>query len=359
MRTFGVEEELLLIDAESALPVPSAPELLQLGSDGSAPDGAALTSELQQEMLEVVSQPHESLDGLLAEIRAGRRMADDLARKVGARAVPLAMSPVSVHPHVADNDRYREMMRQYGVTARESLTCGLHVHVSIDSDEEGVAVLDRIRVWLPLLIALSANSPFHDGKDTGYASYRSVSWRQWPSAGPTDRFGSLAAYRAYEQQLLDTGGLLDAGMLYFDARLSRGNPTVEVRVADVCLMPATTAAVAATVRALVSTSAAEWMRALPAPDVSAAAIRLASWVAGRGGLTGDLVSPLSGRPASARLVIGELLEHCGPELEAARDLGAVRAEVERLFAEGTGAQWQRQTFAEHGDLTDVLRGAAS
>jgi glutamate---cysteine ligase / carboxylate-amine ligase len=359
MRTFGVEEELLLVDAVTALPVPRAEQLLARDGGETADGSPTLTAELQQEMVEVVSEPQESLDALLAQIRAGRRMADDLAIQVGARALPLAMCPVSVQPHPTDNARYQEMMRRYGVTARESLTCGLHVHTSIESDEEGVAVLDRIRVWVPLLIALSANSPFHNGRDTGYSSYRSVSWRQWPSAGPTDVFGSLAAYRAYEHELLETGGLLDAGMLYFDARLSRGNPTVEVRVSDVCLVPETTAAIAAIVRALVETAADEWMRGLPAPPVSAAAIRLASWVAGRAGLRGDLVHPIEGRSQPARVAIDALLEHCGAALEDAGDLVAVRADVDRLFAEGTGAEWQRQRFAEHGDLTDVLRGAAS
>ena len=115
----------------------------------------------------------------------------------------------------------------------------MHVHVAIDSDEQGVAVIDRIAPWLPVLVAIAANSPFHEGEDTGYASWRSESWGAWPSAGGTEQFGSLAGYREACRFLMESGAALDEGMLYFPARLSPDNPTVEVRVADVCTDPRT------------------------------------------------------------------------------------------------------------------------
>ena len=90
-------------------------------------------------------------------------------------------------------------------------------------------------MWLPVLLALSANSPFWQGRDTGYASFRSQAWTRFPTAGPTEIFGSAAAYEARAAGLVDTGVLLDRGMIYFDARLSHKYPTVEIRVADVCL----------------------------------------------------------------------------------------------------------------------------
>jgi carboxylate-amine ligase len=143
------------------------------------------------------------------------------------------------------------------------------VHVQVADDDEGVAVLDRIRVWLPVLTALSANSPFWLGADSGYASYRSQAWGRWPSAGATELFGDAAAYRRLVGDVLATGTVLDDGMLYFDARLSASWPTVEVRVADVCLRAEDAVTLAGLTRALVETAARDAADGRPAPGCAA------------------------------------------------------------------------------------------
>ncbi|MDT0323939.1 YbdK family carboxylate-amine ligase, partial [Streptomyces millisiae] len=138
------------------------------------------------------------------------------------------------------------------------------------SDEEGVAVLDRVRCWLPVLLALTANSPFWQGQDTRYASYRSRVWGRWPSAGPVELHGSAERYHEQVAALVSTGVLKDEGMVYFDARLSRSYPTVEVRIADVCQDPADTVLLAALTRALVETAAREWRAGEPPQDTEVA-----------------------------------------------------------------------------------------
>ena len=140
----------------------------------------------------------------------------------------------------------------------EQLVCGRHVHVSVESDDEAVAVLDRVRVWLPSLLALSANSPFWQGKDTGYASFRSQMMSRWPTSGPPPRLGSAEAYRSLVTDMVESGVLLDEGMVYFDARVSFRYPTVEIRAADVCLDARDTVLVAALCRGLVETAARQW-----------------------------------------------------------------------------------------------------
>lgn len=142
--------------------------------------------------------------------------------------------------------------RGVGLTAYEQLNCGCHVHVEVASDEEGVGVIDRIRPW-----------------PAGYVGYRYQAWRRWPTAGPTEVFGSSKAYRAFLEALLATGTLLDVGMIYFDARLSHHCPTVEIRVADVCLEADDTVLLAALVRGLVETAAREWRTGFPPDPVSA------------------------------------------------------------------------------------------
>ena len=107
--------------------------------------------------------------------------------------------------------------------------------------------------------AISANSPFYQGRDTAYASWRSQAWAQWPSAGPTERFGSLENYREVSRQMRESGAAQDEGMLYFDARLSAEHPTVEVRISDVCTDPDDAVLIAALLRGLVSSAALRFM----------------------------------------------------------------------------------------------------
>jgi carboxylate-amine ligase len=264
---------------------------------------------------------------------------------------------MAVEPSLTLTSRYRRMAEAFGLTAQEQLTCGCHVHVQVSSAEEGIAVLDRIRPWLPPLIALSANSPFWQGQDTGYASFRYQAWGRWPSAGPTDLFGSPQAYDAVTQAMVDTGTVLDQGMIYFDARLSRHYPTVEVRVADVCLHPDDAVLIAALVRALVETAARSWRRGEPPSPVRTELLRLASWRASRSALDDQLVDPVTLRPAAAGTVTQEFLEHLRPALTDAGDFGTAKDLLGELLARGNGARIQHQAYQRASQVLDVVREA--
>jgi len=251
------------------------------------------------------------------------------------------------------------MAEEYGLTAREQLTCGCHIHVSVESPEEAVAVLDRMRNWLPVLIALSANSPFWHGVDTGYASYRSQVWNRWPSAGPLEILGSPDAYHQLVHDMVSTGVALDEGMIYFDARLSRHYPTVEIRLADVCLRPGNTVLLAGLARALVETAAREWREGIEPVAVPSALLRLAAWKASRWGLRGELLDPHTHRPAPALGVVNSLLHHIHGALKDMGDLHRVEDLVDRLLAEGTGAVRQKEVLHRTGDLERVVEDAAN
>ncbi|WP_299950894.1 glutamate--cysteine ligase [uncultured Modestobacter sp.] len=382
MRTVGVEEELLVVDPDG-VPVPLGPEALEVaarrgegetvaehdraeqsgtapGTDaGGAPAGPRLVPELKQQQIELGTRVCTTLAEVAAELRHWRSRADAAAATLGARVAALASSPVPVEPVPTDGRRYEQMVAAFGLTAAEVLTCGCHVHVSVADDEEGVAVLDRVRVWLPVLTALTANSPFWDGRDTGYASFRSQVWNRWPSAGPNDVFGTPAAYHRLVDDLVGTGTVLDEGMVYFDARLSATWPTVEVRVSDVALRVDDAVVLAGLVRALVETAARDWRAGVPAPAVRAELVRVAGWRAGRSGLTGDLVDPRTGRPAPAPQVVRALVEHVRPALADAGDLERVTAGLAELARRGSGATLQRAVAGETGDLAAVVRAAVA
>jgi carboxylate-amine ligase len=227
----------------------------------------------------------------------------------------------------------------------------------VTDDEEGVAVLNRIRTWLPVLTALTTNSPFWLGRDSGHASFRSQAWNRWPSSGPTELFADAAAYHRLITDLAATGTIVDTGMVYFDARLSERWPTVEIRIADVALHAEDAVTLAGLVRALVETAATQWRAGVPAPDVRSEVLRVAAWRAGRSGLTGDLVHPGTGRPAPAAAVLAALLDHVRPALADAGDEQRVADGVATVLDRGTGAEFQRRVHAQTGDLAAVVRAA--
>ena len=302
VRTIGVEEEFLVVDGATGRPRAVARAVL-----AGADPGAELTEELQREQIETATAPCRELSELSAQVRSSRAAAAAAAQAAGVAAAALATSPLPVDPTVTDSKRYREMVERFGLTAAEQLTCGCHVHVAVDGDEEGVAVLDRIRPWLAPLLALTANSPYWNGVDSGYASFRSQVWWRWPSAGPGAPFGSAAAYAQVEQAMVDTDTVLDTAMVYFDARLSRRHPTVEIRVGDVCRDPDSAVLLAALTRGLVETAARAWRAGEPPDPVRTELLRLATWRAGalrarrRAARPRDVAARAGrGRPARAR-----------------------------------------------------------
>jgi glutamate---cysteine ligase / carboxylate-amine ligase len=359
VRTVGVEEEFLLVDPRTGRPL-AVGGLVLAGSPELAEDedGAGLTGELHREQVETGTRPCVGLDELGAELRSARALAAAAAADVGAALAPLATSPLPVEPTLSPSRRYRRMADRFGLTVYEQLTCGCHVHVEIDSAEQGVAVLDRMRPWLAPLLALTGNSPFWQGADSGYASFRSQVWSRWPSAGVYERFGTVEGYRAFVELALGSDTLLDDGMLYLDARLSSTHPTLEVRVADVCLDPDDAVLVAALVRGLVETGIAEWGAGVEADPVRTEVLRLAAWRAGRSGLSGSLLRPGDWKPAPADEVLAALVEHVSPALEEAGDLTSVRELLATVLGRGNGSSRQRAVFERTGDLGAVTRDAA-
>lgn len=360
-RSVGVEEELLLVDSHTGLPRAAAGTLLEPGGGGSGTGRASgfLAAELQREQVETGTRPCMSMSDLEAQVRRWRRAASERARCAGAEVAALATSPLPVAPSLSPMVRYRRMAREFALTAQEQLTCGCHVHVHVASDEEGVGVIDRIRCWLPTLLAISANSPFWQGQDTGYSSYRNRVWGRWPSAGPVEPFGSADAYHAEVRALLASGTLLDEGMVYFDARLSRSYPTVEIRVADVCLDTEDAVLIAALARGLVETAARAWKDGRPPARVGTALLRLATWRAARSGLCGMLLHPKTHTPAPAEAVTVDLLGHVAPALAEVGDLELVTSRLREVHRRGNGAQAQRASRRRKGSLNDVVRDAVT
>ncbi|WP_395659154.1 glutamate--cysteine ligase [Nocardioides sp.] len=360
VRTVGLEEELLLLDRRTREVVPAAPRVLKefrehgRGRDHASVAADGLTPELFRHQLETRTDPGRDAADLHAQLVAARRTAGEAAAAAGLALAACGMVPLGGDQSVVSpDDRYRDMVDTYGEVARTGGTCGMHVHVAITSEEEGVAVLDRIAPWLPVLLALSANSPYAEGRDTGYASWRAQVWSRWPSAGPTEQFGSLEGYRAACRTMLASGAARDPGMLYFDARLSVGQPTVEVRVCDVCTDPDEAMVVAVLVRALVETAAREARAGRPAPAWRSEELRVAHWRAARYGVADRLVHPLRRELRPAREVLDDLVGAVGPALVEAGDAERVSGVLSRVVGDG-GATRQRAAFERSGSVAGVV-----
>jgi carboxylate-amine ligase len=363
MRTIGVEEELLLVSAVDGTPAPlgdvvvSTAEELATHEDGD--NTAQIEHEFKQEQAETASKPCTGLDELRRELVDLRANMARAAGVDGATAVAIATCPVKVRPQQTEDDRYQTMNHEFGLLARQQLTCGQHVHVGVESREEGIAVIDRIRGWLPVLIAISGNSPFWQGSDTGYASYRTILWNLWPTAGPSDVFGTVAEYDRQVDSLVASGAALDGGMIYFSARLSARFPTVEIRVADVCTDVDDAVLLAALARALVETAVNEWHDGTPIETASVGLWRAATWRAARFGLGGELFDVRSVTLVDAWQLVDQLIEHVAPALTHFGDTGTVAESVQRLRQAGTGAEIQRATAVGANGLAAVILDAAA
>lgn len=349
----GVEEEFHLVEVETGLLVPRADTVLR------GLPGQTFTTELQQATVESNSGVHASLDGLYRDLIGTRRQLDTAASAHGlavaaAGTVPLARTE-AIHP--TDGLRYRHMVDEYRMVADEQLICGAHVHVDIPDRDTAVRIMCEVSPWLHALLALSASSPFWLGTDTGYASWRTMVWQRWPTAGPVGCFADAAEYDAAVQGLIDSGVISDAGMIYYDIRPSAHQQTLELRICDSCPRAETVVLIAGLFRALVTDA----RRRLEGPGLPVCEgrhewLRAAAWRAARSGLEGALVDPDTRREASAAHVVRALLDRVRPVLEDYGDWQTVQALAEKALADGSAAHRMRRT-AEAEDLlacTDLV-----
>ncbi|MGU3410550.1 glutamate--cysteine ligase [Microbacterium sp. M1A1_1b] len=349
--TLGAEEELHLIDLESGRLSAKAPRLLpKLPAD-------RFGAELQRTTIETNTPVVTSLDDL-------RRVIVDLRRELAAAIAPsgvtIAAAGTAPRSEYADFEltsggRFGRMQEQYRMLVDEQLICGLQVHVGVSDRDLAVQIAQRVAPTLPALLALSASSPFWNGQDTGYASFRSIIWQRWPSAGSFGRVDNAAEYDKVLDDLIASGVIADKKMAYFDVRPSSHAPTLELRVCDATPVVDDAVLIAGLFRAAVRRaevaveSGAEWHpRSEPLH-------RAAMWQAARSGLSGDLLG-LGQHPERlpAEVAVRQLVSRLRPQLEELGDWGTVTALLEDTLARGNSTDRQRTAYAERGELDDVV-----
>ncbi|MFE9843227.1 carboxylate-amine ligase [Streptomyces goshikiensis] len=355
--TVGVEEEFLLVDTRTLRVVPAAPLVLDTA--------AGLPHELHPEgtryQVEISTPVAHSAVTLRAELAALRRTLARAARAHGCRllAAPSPVVALEGPLHLTDDEpRQREQHRRFGALTDTLVSCGRHVHIGTLDVDTAVAVSNRVRPWLPTLIALAANSPFWGGRDTGHASWRAMAWAGWPSAGLPPHFTSTAHFRRSVQNLLGSGAALDTKMVYWDLRPSGHWPTLEIRAPDMSPDLDTAVLQAELARALVAKALQEISEHRPEPAIRDDVLRLARWRAAHDGLEGFGLDPYTGAELPAADLAEALLDHVAADLAVAGDLDHAAKTMAGLLRDGSGAHRQRAAYARRQDLNDVLRHLA-
>lgn len=359
MLTFGIEEEFVFLDPATLEPAHVAPtiqhELLAAGYK---------TTEVQHELFQsqiefaspIFRSREEATSSLVAFRTALKAAATEHGVVVAGTGTPFQKSPA---PVMTKDSRYREIAEVVAELSQEHEINGLHVHVGIPDPESGLRALNSVRRWLPTLMAISANSPFWCGQDTGFASWRAIQSRRWTTAGCPPHFTDATDYHDRVSALIGIGGTPDSGSIAWYARLSEHQPTLEIRVADAQLQPWSSVLLALLCRGLVRTYLDPEQRSQPEP--TGEFLDAALWHGARYGMDGELVHPLLQTLVPAEDAVACLLETITPALSESQDLAAVTSLLLQLQGRGSGAQQQRSHYAAGGrsSLAELFASTAA
>jgi len=345
-RSFGIEEEYLLLDARTGRPSNQAAALL---SELSTFDGT-IDREYFSSQVETATPVCTSAEEASAALEHFR---GTVAQAAAARGVVLAgtgLPPIGgdTPGTVTPKPRYHAIEAAMREAATHQYATGMHVHVEIPSREVGVEVLARLARWAPTLLAMTANSPLWCGRPSGFASWRHISTLAWPVAGYPPVFCGSGEYERAVRHLVDSGVILDTGVITWLARLSEHYPTLELRIADVQLRAEDAVAYGVLVRALVDTCIADVAADRARARIMPGLVNGALWLAARDGLDSTLVDPQTTEVRPAFELVERLVDTAERSLTRHGDLARVEAYVARLREHGGPARRQLERFAERG-----------
>lgn len=353
--TVGVEEEYQLVEPETGYLSPKGRAVLKLAKDQTR---SSIQHELHLEQIEMASPILHSTEEVRECLLETRRTLVNSAKEVGTSLVSAATNPLDLPHHVlvTPKRRYTEMVRKYQSLARELVIFGCHVHVDMPDREVGIQVVNAIRGWLPLLQAVSANSPYWHGEDTGYASYRREVWVQWPLSGIPHYFESLEDYKDCIHALVQAEAIDDETKIYWDARLPAKLPTLEFRVYDVQTEIEDSVALVTISRALTMKCEKQVRDGVVFPNVRHEILRAAIWRAARFGVSEKLIDPFESTLIDAFAHIQSLVDFIDEPLRELGDRDLVHEYVARLKSAGSPAERQRAVLKQSGaDLHQLVR----
>jgi carboxylate-amine ligase len=348
--TVGVEEELMIVDSSSLDLVNAIDSIL-----GEDPPSGQIQPELLESVLEIATSPCATVAAAGEELTALRALVRDRARRKG-----LEIGSSGTHPfarwedqRVVSDDRYRGLIRSLGFVARQELVFGMHVHVGMADPEEAVHVASGLRPYIPLLIALSANSPLWRGEPTGLMSSRVPIFRAFPRVGLPPRFADWADFERRVETLTESGAIDDYTFLWYDVRPHPRLGTIEIRAMDSQTRVEHTIALSALVVSLVKLLVEEFRGGAEPPDPHWEVLDENRWIAARHGIEAELIGDASTERRGVRELSEELLARLLPhaqELRCEAELEGVRD----LLSRGNGALRQQMVYEANHDLRELV-----
>jgi glutamate---cysteine ligase / carboxylate-amine ligase len=354
--TIGIEEELMLIDAES-LDLAQEVEAILAAVPEDIP--GFVKPELMKSVLEVATKPCDDVASAGEQLRTLRlevaRVAEERGLLIGAAGThPFALWEKQ---EIVDRPRYKQLVDDLGWVARQELIFGTHVHVAIEGADKAIYVADGVRRYLPLLLALSSNSPFWRGEDTGMMSARTPVFRAFPRNGIPPHYGTWEIYSRRVELMMESGAIEDYTYLWWDVRPHPRLGTVETRVFDQQTRLEHTLGLAALTLALCYRLSQLFDDGEPLTEAPAELVDDNKVRAALRGLEGELVDFPQARQRPAVEMVRHLLDEvaaCAEVLGCAGEL----AGVEDLIANGTGARRQHEAFERDGDVRAIVRELA-
>jgi glutamate---cysteine ligase / carboxylate-amine ligase len=310
--TVGIEEELMILDAETLQPVPAVDVLVREAERLDLP--GRLKTELHASVVELNTGICDDVAAAVDALRALRSTALRIASANGLALVGAGAHPTATYDSlpVVQEERYLAMIEEIGYAARRQGVCGLHVHVGVESADACYDRLEAVLPWLPVVLAVSANSPFAEGVETGMLSNRASVLAELPRSGAPPAFGSYAAWEEWVERLTRLGVVEDHTRVWWDVRPNPRFGTLEIRIADQPTGLARTALLAELMVMLVASAA---RASTPRGDYLQN-----RWSAARFGLDAPLIHPDGDRVVRARELARTLLGGEPPEPEASRQL---------------------------------------
>src|SRR5438874_11027826 len=350
--TLGIEEEFAIIDPQTRELRSHIQEILE---GGKVVLKEQIKPEMHQSVVELGTEVCNSIEHARAHVIDLRSRLAELAGKAGLKIASVGTHPFSHwrDQHITEGERYKQIIEDMQLLARANLIFGLHVHVGIPDRNMAIHVMNQARYFLPHLYALSTNSPFWVGRNTGLKGYRLKVFERFPRTGTPDAFESLSEYEDFLKLLIKTGCVDNAKKIWWDIRLHPFFDTLEVRICDAQSRVDDTMAMAALIQAIVVKLHKLLRRNTTFRVYRRRLIDENRWRASRYGLDGMLIDFGREAEVDTRELLSELLDFVATEVD---ELGSHEeiAHLEKIMREGTGADRQIAVWENQHNMHDVV-----
>jgi len=350
--TLGVEEEYMVIDPESRELKSHQQKIV---TEGQKVIKDKVKAEMHQAVVEVGTDICQNVDEAFADVGTLRKTISQIAGDLG-----LWVGAAGTHPFshwqsqlITEHVRYNEIVNELQEAARSNLIFGLHVHVGMETRDMANHIANSTRYFLPHIYALSTNSPFWEGRTTGYKSFRTKVFDKFPRTGIPESFESIEAYDNFIKMLVKTNCIDNAKKIWWDLRVHPFFNTVEFRICDVPMTVPETIAIAALFQGICAKIYKLRLQNMNYIQYSRALINENKWRASRYGIDGRLIDFGKEEEVNTRVLIYELLDFIDDVVDPLGSRHAVNY-VNKMLEHGTGADRQLKVFEQSNNLVNVV-----